>query len=91
MKHLADIIEKGGSDASQIFEKEKLTPSYLSQMELWKLTDEAEVVLIKELASWPRVVEGAAQAHEPNRIAFFLTDLAGAFPDVNIFLASGLS
>ena len=44
-----------------------------------KLTDEAEVGLIKELASWPRVVEGAAQAHEPHRIAFFLTDLAGAF------------
>ena len=65
--------------ASQIFDKEKLTPSYLSQMELWKLTDEAEVGLIKELASWPRVVEGAAQAHEPHRIAFFLTDLAGAF------------
>ena len=65
--------------ASQIFEKEKLTPSYLSQIELWKLTDEAEVGLIKELASWPRVVEGAAQAHEPHRIAFFLTDLAGAF------------
>ena len=35
--------------------------------------------VIKELASWPRIVEGAAQAHEPHRIAFYLTNLAGAF------------
>ena len=65
--------------AAQIFDKEKLTPKYLSGVELSKLTDESEVGLIKELASWPRVVEGAAQAHEPHRIAFFLKDLACAF------------
>ncbi len=31
------------------------------------------------MASWPRVVESAAQAHEAHRIAFYLYDLAGAF------------
>ena len=44
-----------------------------------KLRDEAEMDVIKELASWPRIVEGAAQAHEPHRIAFYLTDLADYF------------
>ncbi len=35
--------------------------------------------MIKQLASWPRVVEGAAEAHEPHRIAFYLQDVAQAF------------
>jgi arginyl-tRNA synthetase len=31
------------------------------------------------MAAWPRLVEGAAEAHEPHRIAFYLQDLAGLF------------
>ncbi len=34
---------------------------------------------MRRLATWPRTVEGAAQAREPHRIAFFLYDLAGDF------------
>ena len=41
--------------------------------------DEAEMDVIKELASWPRIVEGAAQAHEPHRIAFLFNRLGGCF------------
>jgi arginyl-tRNA synthetase len=43
------------------------------------LADEAELALIKLMAQWPRTVEGAAQAHEPHRIAYYLYDLAAAF------------
>jgi arginyl-tRNA synthetase len=43
------------------------------------LADEAELALIKILAQWPRVIEGAADAHEPHRIAYYLHDLASAF------------
>ena len=43
------------------------------------LTDEAEFTLIRRLASYPRVVEQAALAHEPHRIAFYLYDLASDF------------
>jgi arginyl-tRNA synthetase len=43
------------------------------------LGDPAELALIRELASFPRVLEGAAQHFEPHRIAFYLHDLAGAF------------
>jgi arginyl-tRNA synthetase len=35
--------------------------------------------LIRLLAAWPRTVEGAAEAHEPHRLAFYLYDLAAAF------------
>ena len=38
-----------------------------------------ELALVREAAQFPRVVEGAAQAREPHRIAFFLNDLAAAF------------
>ena len=43
------------------------------------LADEAELNLIKVMASFPRMVESAAEAHEPHRIAFYLNDLAAAF------------
>ena len=39
----------------------------------------AELSLVKLAAQFPRVVEGAAQAREPHRIAFYLNDLASAF------------
>jgi arginyl-tRNA synthetase len=43
------------------------------------LTDPAELGLIRQLANWPRIVEAAAEAHEPHRIAFYLNDLAAGF------------
>jgi arginyl-tRNA synthetase len=39
----------------------------------------AELALVREAAQFPRVVEAAAQAREPHRIAFYLFDLAAAF------------
>lgn len=38
-----------------------------------------EIALIRDAANFPRVVEAAAKAGEPHRIAFFLGDLAAAF------------
>ncbi|MGB3738131.1 MAG: arginine--tRNA ligase [Pontixanthobacter sp.] len=38
-----------------------------------------EIDLIKQAAQFPRMVEAAAQAREPHRIAFYLYDLAGSF------------
>ena len=43
------------------------------------INDPAEFALVAKLAEWPRVVEIAAQSHEPHRIAFFLYDLAAEF------------
>lgn len=38
-----------------------------------------ELALVKQAAQFPRMVEAAAQAREPHRVAFFLYDLAAAF------------
>ncbi len=43
------------------------------------LLDADELDLVKLAAQFPRTVEGAATAHEPHRIAFYLGDLAAAF------------
>jgi arginyl-tRNA synthetase len=43
------------------------------------LLDEEELALVKRAAQYPRVLEGAAMAHEPHRIAFYLYDLASDF------------
>ncbi len=43
------------------------------------LIDDVELALVRRLAGWPRVVEAAAEAREPHRIAFFLYDLVADF------------
>ncbi len=43
------------------------------------LTDPAELSLMRRIALYPRLVEAAATAHEPHRIAFYLYDLASEF------------
>jgi len=43
------------------------------------LLDAEELGLVKVAAQFPRIVEAAALAHEPHRIAFYLADIAAAF------------
>jgi arginyl-tRNA synthetase len=47
--------------------------------ELERLSDPPELALMRQIALYPRVVEAAAAAHEPHRIAFYLYDLASEF------------
>ena len=51
----------------------------LANVDLNLLTDSGELALIKKLAEWPRMVEAAAEAYEPHRIAFYLQDVAASF------------
>ena len=44
-----------------------------------RLDHPAEMEVLRQLASWPKLVVSAANAHEPHRIAFFLMDLAASF------------
>ena len=48
----------------------------LAGLDLSGLSDPAELALIRKLADWPRQVEIAARAHEPHRVAGFLTEIA---------------
>jgi arginyl-tRNA synthetase len=57
----------------------RLGDAALAAAPLDRLADPLELALIRLLASWPRIAEGAAEAHEPHRIAFFLQDVAAQF------------
>jgi arginyl-tRNA synthetase len=53
--------------------------TFLDNAALERLTDPAELSLLRQLALYPRMIEAAAVAHEPHRIAFYLYDLASEF------------
>src|SRR6185312_6665427 len=61
------------------FSSHELAPASLAKAELALLADRDEIALIRLLTQWPRIVEGAAESHEPHRIAFYLQEVAAAF------------
>jgi arginyl-tRNA synthetase len=66
-------------NARELFPKlEEGAPEVLGA-DLSRLEDGGEIDLIKRLAAYPVVVQAAARAHEPHRLAFYLYDLASAF------------
>jgi arginyl-tRNA synthetase len=65
--------------AAEMFPADQIADAALAESPLESLAAESELTLIRRLASWPRIVESAAQAREPHRIAFFLYDLAADF------------
>ena len=65
--------------AAEQFPEDDLSDAALAEAPLDRLSDPAELALIRQLAGWPRLVEGAAEAHEPHRIAFFLQEVAAQF------------
>ena len=68
MRHAAE--ELPGEDLSDIA---------LASANLALLADPTELGLIRLLASWPRMIDSAAEAHEPHRLAFYLQDVAAQF------------
>ncbi len=58
---------------------EILTPESLLGADTDRLESVEELDMIRRMAAWPAVVTGAADAHEPHRIPFYLYDLASAF------------
>ncbi|MFL5078155.1 MAG: arginine--tRNA ligase [Microvirga sp.] len=65
--------------AQEGFPEADFAPKRLAEADLSRLSDDAEADVLRLVAQYPRVVEAAAEAHEPHRIAFFLYDLAAAF------------
>ncbi len=66
-------------NAGEMFPNMDLSVKALSSADLSKIDDEDSLYMIKVMAGWPKMVESAAEAFEPHRIAFYLNDLASAF------------
>ncbi len=65
--------------AAEQWGEEKITPAALAEADLSLLSETAELDVIRIMAAWPRLVESAAEAHEPHRVAYYLNDLATLF------------
>jgi arginyl-tRNA synthetase len=70
----ASVLRNG---AEQLPDLDLSAPALL-KADMAILSDPGEIDLIKRLAGFPRLIEGAATAHEPHRLAFYLYDLASA-------------
>ncbi len=66
-------------NVAEVFPEFDIETEKLENARFDLLQDRAEVMLMKRLAQYPRVLEAAAVAHEPHRIAFYLYDLASDF------------
>jgi arginyl-tRNA synthetase len=69
------VLRRAGAS----FPSDRLTAESLATAPLARLTDPAELALIRHIAGWPRLVDSAAETHEPHRVAFYLQELAAHF------------
>ncbi|HXD43531.1 MAG TPA: arginine--tRNA ligase [Pseudolabrys sp.] len=53
--------------------------AWLAAAPLDRLKDEGELSILRRIALYPRLIEAAAAAHEPHRVAFYLYELASEF------------
>jgi arginyl-tRNA synthetase len=60
-------------------QEDRARAAFLGDAAVERLTDPAELSLLRQLAQYPRLIDAAAAAHEPHRIAFYLYDLASEF------------
>ncbi|WP_018698349.1 arginine--tRNA ligase [Amorphus coralli] len=71
----ASVLRQLGEEMPDV----TVEPAALAGADLSALEDPGETALIAKIAEWPRIVEAAADAREPHRVAFYLHDLASAF------------
>lgn len=70
----ASVFRQAGNECPQL----DVSDAALRGADLSLLADEGELALIAKLAEWPRLVDAAAEAHEPHRVAFYLYELSSA-------------
>jgi arginyl-tRNA synthetase len=73
------VFRNGREVLTELPADAKARAAMLAKADLGRLDDPAELALIRKVAAFPRLVEAAADAHEPHRIAFYLYDLASEF------------
>jgi|TARA_R110000751_G_scaffold12831_4_gene43905 arginyl-tRNA synthetase len=65
--------------AAEAFGNVDFSDAALVGSDLSILDSDEEMRLVRRIAEWPRIIEQAATAHEPHRIAFFLSEIAADF------------
>ena len=73
------IFRNAREDFPEVPADQSARVAWLSKAELSRLADAGELSIMRRIGLYPRMIEGAAFAHEPHRIAFYLYDLASEF------------
>jgi arginyl-tRNA synthetase len=66
-------------NAQEMFTADEISAEELKNAKVDLLVDESELALIRRVGQFPRLIENAAQAHEPHRVAFYAHELAAEF------------
>jgi arginyl-tRNA synthetase len=75
----ASVFRNARADIPDLPEDAKSRAGLLVRAPLDRLSDPGELSILRRLALFPRMVEAAAAAHEPHRIAFYLYELTSEF------------
>jgi arginyl-tRNA synthetase len=73
------IFRNAREEVPQLPEDPAERAAFLGEAAVDLLDDPAELALMQKIAAWPRLIEAAAGAHEPHRVAFYLYELASEF------------
>jgi arginyl-tRNA synthetase len=73
------IFRNAREEVPQLPEDPAERAAFLGEAAVGLLDDPAELALMQKIAAWPRLIEAAAGAHEPHRVAFYLYELASEF------------
>ena len=66
-------------EAKNYFNPKEITLDEIKKNDLKNLNDKNEILLIKEIVKWPKIIEDSVYYHEPHRITFFLQSLSSKF------------
>ncbi len=72
---ICSVLRNAADELGDALKKPETGPSVNWNL----LQDEAEMAIVRRLGEYPRMLEAAARAHEPHRVAFYLQDLAADF------------
>jgi arginyl-tRNA synthetase len=73
------VFRNARAEIPDLPEDSNARAAWLARAELSRLNDEGELSLMRAIALYPRLIEAAALAHEPHRVAFYLYELASEF------------
>ena len=66
-------------ETKNYFNPKEISLTEIKKSNLKNLSDRNEILLIKEIVKWPKILEDSVYYHEPHRITFFLQSLASKF------------
>jgi arginyl-tRNA synthetase len=75
----ASVFRNARAELADLPEDREARVAWLQSADLSKLSDAGEQAILRRIALYPRLIEAAAQAHEPHRVAFYLYELASEF------------